>query len=113
MLAATLYRPIGPLELALIEQTGCTRFPPRKKEQPFFYPVLNQEYAVQIARDWNVPAEGSGYVVRFLVKASFLSQFEVQTVGSSIHQEYWIPRDRLEEFNDNIIGKIEVIASFQ
>lgn len=28
-------------------------FPPRLLDQPFFYPVLNEEYASQIARKWN------------------------------------------------------------
>jgi hypothetical protein len=36
----------------------------------------------------------------------------VQTVGSSQHQEYWIPEAELTEFNQNIVGKIEVIAEF-
>ena len=29
-----------------------------------FYPVMNEEYAIQIARDWNLPASGSGFVTR-------------------------------------------------
>jgi hypothetical protein len=35
-------------------------FPPRLPEQPIFYSVLSQDYAVKIARDWNVPACGAG-----------------------------------------------------
>lgn len=34
-------------------------------------------------------------------------------VGSSQHQEYWIPAAELEQFNQNIVGKIEVIAEFR
>ncbi|MBX6316429.1 MAG: hypothetical protein IRY99_26480, partial [Isosphaeraceae bacterium] len=45
----TLYRPVGPVELALIEATGWRAFPPRLPEQPIFYPVLNEAYARQIA----------------------------------------------------------------
>lgn len=106
----TLYRPVGPKELELILQSG--QFPPRLPEQPIFYPVLNEEYAVQIARDWNVKASGSGYVTRFQVRKEFLDRYEVQTVGGSIHQECWIPAEDLTEFNRNIVGKIEVIAEF-
>lgn len=40
-----LYRPVGPNELALIEASGWTAFPPRLPEQPIFYPVMNEEYA--------------------------------------------------------------------
>ncbi len=46
----TLYRPVGPAELDLIEATGWRKFPPRLPEQPIFYPVLNEEYAAQIAQ---------------------------------------------------------------
>ncbi|HWB27845.1 MAG TPA: hypothetical protein VG738_20375 [Chitinophagaceae bacterium] len=59
MKTRTLYRQVGPNELKKIEDSGWTKFPPRLPEQPIFYPVLNEEYAVQIARDWNVPASGS------------------------------------------------------
>ena len=42
-------------------------FPPRLPEQPIFYPVLTEEYAVKIARDWNVPASGKGKIYSFSV----------------------------------------------
>lgn len=108
-----LYRPVGPNELALIEATGYTAFPPRLLQQPIFYPVMNEEYAVQIARDWNVPASGSGYVTRFAVDADFLKKYEVQNVGGEIHNELWVPAEELGDFNAHIIGKIEVIREFR
>jgi hypothetical protein len=37
----------------------------------------------------------------------------VQTVGSSQHQEYWIPAEELDDFNANIVENIEVIAEFR
>ena len=49
----------------------------------------------------------------FEVKTEFLDKYEIQTVGGSQHQEYWIPTEDLEEFNENIIGKIEIIAEFR
>jgi len=107
-----LFRPVGKKELALIQESGYTAFPPRLPHQPIFYPVLNEEYATQIARDWNARNGNTGYVTRFQVRTDFLSRYQVQTVGSSIHQEYWIPAEELEAFNQNIVGKIEVIAEF-
>lgn len=104
---------MGPAELALIEQSGWRRFPPRLPEQPIFYPVMNEDYAIQIARDWNVPAFGSGYVTRFEVKRDYLDQFEVQNVGGHIHNELWVPAEQLEEFNDNIVGTIIVTQKFE
>jgi hypothetical protein len=112
----TLYRPVGQKELYLIHASGDREFPPRLSCQPIFYPVLNEEYAVQIARDWNTKDAASGYVgyvTRFHMRAEFLERYPVQTVGSSLHQEYWIPADELPEFNRNIVGPIEVIAVFR
>ncbi|WP_315814365.1 ADP-ribosylation/crystallin J1 [Paraflavitalea speifideaquila] len=108
----TLYRPVGPEELALIEESGWIKFPPRLLQQPIFYPVMNEEYAIQIARDWNVPASGSGFVTKFQVRTDYVTKFQVQNVGGEIHNELWVPAEELEEFNSNIIGKIEVTKSF-
>lgn len=47
----TLFRPVGQKELDLIAASGNRAFPPRLPHQPIFYPVLNEEYATQIARD--------------------------------------------------------------
>ena len=112
METTTLYRPVGPKELALIRQSQWQKFPPRLPEQPIFYPVLNQEYATKIARDWNVKASGSGFVTRFCVQTEFLQKYPVQTVGSAICKELWIPAEELSEFNRHIVGQIEVISEF-
>lgn len=108
----TLYRPVGPEELQLIKQSGWKAFPPRLPEQPIFYPVVQKEYAVCIARDWNVKASGAGYVTKFDVDAEYLSQFPVQAAGGREHTEHWIPAERLDEFNEHIVGMIEVVAEF-
>jgi hypothetical protein len=111
-MTTTLYRPVGPKELALIEQSGWKKFPPRLPEQPIFYPVMNEEYAIQIARDWNVPASGSGFVTKFEVSSEYFKKFDEQNVGGTIHNELWVPAEELEEFNANIVGQIEVTKSF-
>ena len=110
----TLYRPVGTLELHLIEKSGWREFPPRLPEQPIFYPVLNEEYAEQIARDWNTKynADGRGYVTRFRVRSQFLSKYITRTVGGREHKELWIPAAELYLLNRNIVGLIEVIAEF-
>jgi hypothetical protein len=94
----TLYRPVGQAEFELIRTYSFRRFPPRLPEQPFFYPVLSEAYATQIARDWNTKDESSsfvGYVLRFGVRSDFLSHYDVHTVGSLEHREYWIPAAEL------------------
>jgi len=113
MQTVTLYRPVGPAELALIEASGWREFPPRLPDQPIFYPVLNEEYATQIARDWNVKASGAGFVTRFQVDAAFVRRYRVETVGGSVHKELWVPAEELAEFNRHIVGPIEVIAAFR
>jgi len=113
MPTVVLYRPVGPKELALIEASGWLEFPPRLPEQPIFYPVLNEAYATQIARDWNVKESGAGFVTRFEVDADFASRYPVQTVGGAVHQELWVPAEDLAEFNRHLVGTIEVIAEFR
>jgi len=110
--AVTLFRPIGPGELKLVRESGFCAFPPRLPEQPIFYPVLTEEYATKIARDWNVPASGTGYVARFKVRRTFLSRYVLHDAGGERFQEYWVPAEQLPEFNRNIVGRIEIIAEF-
>lgn len=109
----TLFRPVGPKELALIEQSSFRAFPPRLPDQPIFYPVLNEGYAVQIARDWNVPASGAGFVTRFAVEADYAARFPRRIVGGREHEELWVPAEELDDFNAHIVGTIEVIAEFR
>ena len=108
-----LYRPVGLKELELIAQANFKAFPPRLPEQPIFYPVLNFEYAEQIARDWNTTSNSfAGFVTKFEVEDDYVKQFDVQVVGSRIHQELWVPAEELAEFNCHIIGTITVEAAY-
>jgi hypothetical protein len=113
METVTLWRPTGPDELALVEATGWCAWPPRLPDQPIFYPVLNEDYAIRIARDWNVKASGVGYVTRFTVEKAFLDRYEVQQVGGRTILEYWIPAEDLDELNRHIVGVIEVVREFR
>ncbi len=109
----TLFRPTGPNELKLVEQSGFRRWPSRLPEQPIFYPVTDEQYAEEIARNWNVKDSGVGYVTRFQVKKTFMDRYIVQTVGARHHTEWWVPAEELEALNDNIVGLIEVISEFK
>jgi hypothetical protein len=75
--------------------------------------VLNEDYATRIARDWNVKASGVGYVTRFEVAKEFLDRYDVQQAGGRTILEYWIPAEDLDELNENIVGRIEVVAEFR
>lgn len=83
--------------------------------QPFFYPVLNEAYAIEIALKWNTGDEFSGYlgfVTTFKLNTAYIEKFEVQNVGGKIHNELWIPSEELEIFNSNIQGKIEIVKTY-
>ena len=110
-----LYRPVGLKELELILADNAKTYPPRLAWQPIFYPVLNFEYARQIATRWNLDDELSGYagfVTEFDIDDAYVAKFEVQNVGGHLHNELWVPAAELAEFNDQIIGKIQVSAAF-
>ena len=81
MSATRICRPVGQRELDLIEASDWTRFPPRLDWQPIFYPVLTEDYAVRIARDWNTKDEENGsvgYVTVFYVDSHYLTRYEAR-----------------------------------
>lgn len=108
----TLWRPVGPDELKLVAELDFRRFPPRLPDQPIFYPVCNEGYAVEIAERWNAKSDGGGFVTRFEVREDFIAAYATHVVGAGYHEEYWIPAEDLEAFNDAIVGTIEVVRSF-
>lgn len=108
-----LYRPVGRAELDLIIESRMRAFPPRLPEQPIFYPVLTRGYAQQIAREWNTANGAVGYVTLFEIDASFLSGYDVQQVGGASHVELWVPAEELEEFNQHILGPIDVVDAYR
>ena len=109
----TLFRPVGLNELSLIWDSGMREFPPRLPHQPIFYPVTNVQYATQIARDWNTK-DGSfaGFVTEFEVDDPYMAAFQPHIVGSSLHSEYWIPAERLRDFNTALQGTIRVHSAY-
>ena len=109
----TLWRPVGQAKLDLIAQSDYGRFPPRLPEQPIFYPVCNEAYACEIAEKWNAPEKGVGFVTRFEVRSEFLADYERHIVGARRHEEYWIPAEDLDAFNDAIVGEIRVVKEFR
>jgi hypothetical protein len=111
-----LFRPVGQKERDLICESEWKRFPPRLSWQPIFYPVLTEEYAISIARNWNTKDPNSGYmgyVLRFSVLKSYIDRHQPHEAGGSKCREYWIPAEELGELNDMIVGTIEVIHEFR
>lgn len=42
-----------------------------------------------------------------------MDRYPIQKVGGASATEWWIPAADLEEFNKNIVGKIEVIGEYR
>ncbi|MFF2349505.1 ADP-ribosylation/crystallin J1 [Kitasatospora sp. NPDC058115] len=109
----TLRRPTGPQEPALVEAANWRAWPPRLPDQPIFYPVLNEDYAIRIARDRSVPASGVGYVTRFEVDTAFLARYPVRRAGGRTILELRFPAEDLPAFNRHLVGRIEVVHAFR
>ena len=111
METVTCYRPLGEKELELVRESGFKKWPPRLPDQPIFYPVTSEEYAVELTQ-CNITDYGKGYVSKFQVKKSFMDRNPVKTVGAKRHTEWWVPAEELEELNDNIVGEILIIGEY-
>ncbi len=109
-----LFRPTGQVERDLVEASRWRAFPPRLPEQPIFYPVLTEEYATKIARDWNARDGHVGYVLRFEVTADALDRWPPQQGAAGMtFRELWVPAAELDDFNAMICGRIDVIAEYR
>ena len=107
--AVTLGRPAGPEDLVLVEASGWRRWPSRVFDQPISYPVLNDDHEIRVARDWSVKACDVGHVTRFQVRRQHLEKYDVEQVDGQPILAYWIPAERLEELDHNILGNTEVL----
>ncbi|WP_228375824.1 TIGR02452 family protein [Chryseobacterium taiwanense] len=115
MKTKTLYRPVGEKEMLLIIESNYKKFPPRLEWQPIFYPVLNEDYASEIAEKWNTRDEAGnylGFVTEFEVLENEVSKYPAQNVGARNHNELWIPSEEMENFNQAIVGNIKVTKVF-
>lgn len=106
-----LDRPVGPEELALIEASGWTAFPPRLPERPISNPVTIEDHAARISRNWTVRDDGSASVTRFAVDPGIAGRCPVRRVGAGHAEELRVPAEELAESSRNIVGRIEVIAA--
>ncbi|WP_261510506.1 ADP-ribosylation/crystallin J1 [Chryseobacterium paludis] len=110
-----LYRPVGEKEMILIIESDYKNFPPRLEWQPTFYPVLNEDYASEIAEKWNTRDQSGnylGFVTQFDVVESEADKYPPQNVGAKNHNELWVPAEELDKFNQAIVGEINVTKVF-
>ncbi len=98
----TLYKPVGERELTMIERSGWTRFPPRIARRPVFYTDMTEDNA------GNNAVQEAAYIIKFHVRKEYLKKYAITHNHTSDHDELRVPTDALEDFNNNIIGLIEV-----
>ena len=51
-------------------------------------------------------------MTRFEVEDSFCQKYEPHVVGAEYHKELWVPAEELDEFNQHIVGRIEIISEY-
>ena len=108
----TLYRSVGPGQLKCVADSGWKSFPPRLHWQRYFYPMLHESFAHTVASRWNVKQSGVGYVLTFKVRKQYLDKLPVYIIGGPEHKEYRIAANEIDELNNSIVGKIEVLATY-
>lgn len=69
-----------------------------------YQPVNQAELELIAASGWR------GFPPRLPEQPIF---YPVQNVGDAQHTELWVPAERLADFNQHIIGLIEVTATFR
>lgn len=100
-----IYRAVGKTEYELIKESGFKAIPPRLPSQPILYLEANVKYARKIACEWNTLDESSsfmGIVLSIEVDDIYMSNYKIEQVGGDLDVEYWIPSERVEEFNASV-----------
>jgi hypothetical protein len=108
-----LYKPLSPLQLEEVINSGWSSFAVDSPLQKVFYPKIHRRYAENLARQWDAVQFNAGYVVAFDVPTEFMAKYEIQTTAYEEHREYVVPVEELSLFNQNIKGKISVVTTFK
>ncbi|HPH22281.1 MAG TPA: hypothetical protein PLW32_00250 [Chitinophagaceae bacterium] len=111
----TLFYLVTQQELNQIVEFNYKKIPPRANPQNMFYALLNGSYAEQLAYDWNIETETQSntvHVVSVDLPTDYLEQFLVQSIATDFESELWILTTELENFNQQIIGRVKLVKSF-
>ena len=111
----TLFYLVTQQELNQIVKFNYKKIPPRDNPQNMFYALLNGSYAEQLAYDWNIETETQSNIVHVVsvdLPTEYLEQFLVQSIATDFESELWILTTELENFNQQIIGRVKLVKSF-
>jgi hypothetical protein len=107
-----LFVALCPQQLAALIRADWRRIEPGRGGEHFIYLKLNQRYAEMMARQWELPLHGSGYVARIVLPQNVLSHYDLETVAYDEHLEYRVPVCELEHINAALVGEVQVVAAF-
>ena len=65
-----------------------------------------------IARQWEVPLHGAGYVVRLVLPAEVIRQYDLETVAYEEHLEFRLPVGELSQVNRHLVGDVQPVSAF-
>ena len=108
----TLYQAVNPQQLAGIVKKAWRGIELGADGEQFCFLKLSQCYAEMIARQWDVPIYGAGYVMRLTVPAQIMQQYDLQTVAYEEHLEYCVPRSELPHINASLLEEVQVVSAF-
>ena len=107
-----LYQAMSPQQLAALIRADWRRIEPDQGGERFFYLKINQRYAEMIARQWEVPLHGAGYVVRLILPEPVMKYFDLETVAYEEHLEYRVPTCELDRINHHLVGEVSIVSAF-
>ena len=115
----TVFRPISAAEIEGLEAANWlrfrqNRFAARLLNQPIFIVFTNELDARRVAREAAAHDENGrrAYVTRFKVRPEVLERYEMRTVEADAGARHLVPENRIDWFNPDIVGPIEVIAEY-
>jgi hypothetical protein len=108
----TLYQALSPRQLAALIRADWRCIEPGGVGEHFIYLKLCQRYAEMIARQWEVPLHGAGYVVRVVLPADVIRQYDLETVAYEEHLEYRLPVSEIPSVNKFLLGDVQPVSAF-
>lgn len=107
-----LYQAVSPQQLASLISADWRRIEPGWGGEQFIYLKLHQRYAEMIARQWEVPLHGAGYVLRIVLPEDIVRQYDLETVAYEEHLEYRVPVAELDYLSAQLVGSVQPVAAF-
>ncbi|MEH6592615.1 MAG: hypothetical protein V7746_20280 [Halioglobus sp.] len=108
-----LYQALCPEQLENLVKSDWQEIQPGAVDNHFCYLKLNQRYAEMMARQWEVPMHGRGYVVRIVLPQYCLQSLVLETVAYEEHLEYRLPVDDLSALSHYRVGDIVLVSAFR